>query len=152
MAIRIEGRSGTFVAIALAATLLLWPALGMAIPSGPGSLNHVNTLCLAKRACEFRREYRSTLLRSVTDVMWSHERSPHRLPVPHQAASSEGLPGSHPTQSIQTWPEQPDLGGTPQNQRHLDRLDISWDQRMGRRNLRHVDKLAERRADGEGWN
>jgi hypothetical protein len=29
----------------------------MAIPSVPGSLNHINTLCLAKRACEFQREY-----------------------------------------------------------------------------------------------
>jgi hypothetical protein len=32
MAFRTEGRSGTFVAIALAATLLLWPALWNGYP------------------------------------------------------------------------------------------------------------------------
>ena len=31
----------------------------------------------------------STLLGSVTDVMWRYERFPHRLPVPHQSASSK---------------------------------------------------------------
>jgi hypothetical protein len=34
MAIRTEGRSDTFVAIALAATLLLWPALWNGYPLG----------------------------------------------------------------------------------------------------------------------